>query len=106
MRSVGCATERPFDGQPRSILRCWKQVGVHAQGEARVGMTQIVGYRSHGLAGIDEYGRVEVPQSMHAVLTRLLHTSSGERLLPHVRIEVAAIDGLVLPRREDQLGVL
>jgi hypothetical protein len=44
-----------------------EEVGVDPKGETRVGVSEMLGHRLHGLAGVDEHRRVEVPERVHAV---------------------------------------
>jgi hypothetical protein len=42
-------------------------VGIDAEGEARIGVAEIIGDGTDGLAGVDEHRGVEVAKSVHAV---------------------------------------
>ena len=42
-------------------------MGVDAQGEAGVGVAEVLGDGLDGLAGVDEHGGVEVAEGVHAV---------------------------------------
>jgi hypothetical protein len=47
--------EQAVDGLAGSVLGGQEQVGVDAEGEAWIRVTEVVGDGSHGLAGVDEH---------------------------------------------------
>ncbi len=45
----------PVDGRPRSLLGGREEVSVDAEGEAGIGVAEVVGDGPDGLAGVDEH---------------------------------------------------
>jgi hypothetical protein len=84
--------EQAVDGLAGSVLGGQEQVGVDAEGEAWIRVTEVVGDGSHGLAAIDEDRGVEVAEGVHAVGSGRLHAGDLERLLPDVRVR--PVDGI------------
>jgi len=66
----------PVNGRPRPFLGGWEEVGADAEGEAGVGVAEVVGDGPDALSGVVEHRGVEVAEGVHAI---------------------------VLPRREDQI---
>lgn len=78
-------------------------MGVDPEGEAGVGVAEVVGDGADGLAGVDEHGSVEVAQRVHAVVPSGRDAGGLEGGLPGVGVEVVAVDRLALPAREHEV---
>jgi hypothetical protein len=77
-------------------------VRVDAEREPRVGVAEVLGDGLHRLAGVDQHGRVEVPERVHAVLAGRLDAGDLEGGLPDVPVEVRPVDRVVLPCVEEE----
>ena len=53
---------------PCAAFAAWHQVCVDAKREPRVAVTEVRAQGSDALAGVQQHGGVEVPESVHAVL--------------------------------------
>ncbi len=78
-------------------------MGVDAEREARICVSEVLRDGLHRLSGVDENRCIEVAQSVHAVLAPGLDSGSPQRRVPDVRVEVVAIERLVLAADEDEL---
>ncbi len=70
-------------------------MGVDPEGETGIGVAEIIGDGTDGLAGVDEHRGVEVAKSVHTVGPGGGYASGLQSRLPRVRVEVVPIDQLV-----------
>jgi hypothetical protein len=73
-----------------------------AKGEARVAVPEVFRERLDALARVQQHRGVEVPQGVHAVGSGRLDPGRGQRGLPRVAVDVAAVQRLALSAVQQQ----
>lgn len=61
-------SKRPAESLPGPVTTAWHEVRVHLQRQPRVGVPEVLRKGLDALPGVQEHGRVEVPERVHAVL--------------------------------------
>ena len=84
--------ERSVDDGPRPVVGVRHKVGVGAQGESGVGVTQIIGQGPDGDTTLEQHRGIVMAQSMHSVLTGRFHSYFLKSRLPNPAIDVLTVE--------------
>ena len=102
-RSRNTPTEDVVDSSLGPLFRGRHQMRVDAQGEARVGVSQVLRQGPDRLPRVEQDTCVEVPERLHAILAGRVDPGQNQGRLPHLRIDVVPLQGGPLPRRQEQV---